>query len=314
MLIERELRSSISYIKRLGYTDLDRLDLVVLGDAALCQVMAERDLPVASVTALIPRQAAEKLNLDPVGPEDSPYADLLHAQHLATRRRPKITLPTDRIRRRLKDIAAFKAGFVTAAGLTVFALLCAGWIGADLYDVQSTIGVLEAQMAVEQQGVDASGRRLQGFPVPIEDLLAVERSETALAKVQANPTAVLRTIAGVLGQSVRAQKVSFSTLGAAKGPAPAAARGPAAKAEALYEVRLTVRFYGDAAQAPDAVLTQAKDLRDRLAKALPGHEVDIERLPQGAAGGLVIEGTTGAKPGGPSVEPATADYVIRKGA
>jgi hypothetical protein len=313
LLIERELRSSISYIKRLGYTEFDCLDLVVLADSEVCGTVSERNLPVASVTALTPRQAAERLGFEPVGPEDSPYADVLHAQVLAARRKPRAFLPTEAMSQRLKNRAAFKVGFVAAAALTLAALLSIGAIAFDFFDVASSIELMRQQLATEQQSLDASRKRLQSFPIPIGDLLQVERTESALVKDEINPTSLLRSLAAVVDQTVTVQKVSFVTPAQPATAAPTPPRGGARPPPAaLYEIHLTVRFYGDA--QPDAVVQQARDLKDRLVKLLPGHEVTVVRLPTSQWRSQVLEGSAGAAPAAAVAGPPSAEYLIRKGA
>lgn len=314
LLIERELRSSISYIKRLGYTEFDRLDLVVLADPDACRAVEARDLPVSSLTALTPWQAAEALGFAPVGAEDGGFADILHAQVLASRRRPELSLPTPKLRERLKHDAAFKAGFVGAAALTLFTILYVGSLVFDYFDADSTAAILEQQLATQRSEVATAQRRLKSFPIPVDELALVDQTDTALAKEQVNPVGPLRAVAGALDPSARVQSVSFATP-PPPGKGPAGPQVPATKqAPALYEIHLSVRFVGAGDAQPDVVVPEAKALRQRLAAALPGHEVTIVQLPLSELRTQVLEGSVGAGHRGGAPGPATAEYLIRKGA
>ncbi|HIJ38899.1 MAG TPA: hypothetical protein HPP80_08395, partial [Rhodospirillaceae bacterium] len=318
LLIERELRSSISYIKRLGYTDFDRLDLVVLADPEVCAAVESRELPVTTLTAHTPRQAGEILDYGEVGPEDSPYSDVLHAACLAAKRRPIVVLPTEKFRDRSNTDRAFRAGFVSAAALTLFTLLYVGSLLFDAYDTQTEADVLTAQMATEQQALDLARNKVKGFAIPLDDLLLVGQSEESFAKHQINPTNLLRSLAGTLEPSYRLVRLTYAV------PAPQQANSGGAtpvkrgfpgfggdnkkEAETLFELRFTVRFSGDRSQ-PELIIQQAKDLKDRLARAMPDHEVSVVQLPLNQMRNQVLEGNTAV--GLPTGIP-TADYLVRK--
>ncbi len=316
LLIERELRSSISYIKRLGYTDFDRLDLVVLGNRDVCAAVEARDLPVTSTVALTPRQAEAALGFVEVGPEDSPFGDILHAQWLEAKRRPVAVLPTDKLRARLKTEQAFKIGFVAAAALTVFTVLYISSILFDLFDSVSTAQSLQEMVATERQAVALAHKKLERFPIPVDVMTQVVDTEAALAKRQIDPTTLLHGIAAALDASARVQKVviSYPSPDDGKAAPPSRGRRPAPRKaqDFAYEVHLVLRFGGPGAAEPDAVLRQAKDARERLQQALPDHEVSLVRLPLSQLRSRILEGTAGAAQSKALSGPPTAEYLIRK--
>ncbi len=316
LLIERELRSSISYIKRLGYTEFDRLDLVVLGSPDVCAAVEARDLPVSSVTAYTPHQAEAALGFAEVGPEDSPFADILHAQWLAAKRRPLSMLPTDKLRARLKTDQAFKAGFVGAVFLTLFAVVYVGSIVFDAFDSVSTAESLKGMIATETQAIALARKKLQEFAIPVDVVRQVAETEDNLTKHQISPTSILQVIASTLDSSTRVQKVvvSFPAAGADKGPVPLRGVRPALRKteDFLYEVHLVLRFQGPSATEPDVVLQQAKEARDRLQKALPDHEVSLVQLPLSQLRAQILEGTAGSLRNKALTGPPTAEYLIRK--
>ncbi|HIJ63638.1 MAG TPA: hypothetical protein HPQ04_13165 [Rhodospirillaceae bacterium] len=318
MLIERELRSSISYVKRLGYTDFDRLDLVVLADPEVCEAVAGRELPVTSLTVHSPRTAGELLGFGTVGPEDSPYADALHACLLANKRRPTVILPTEKFSARLRTDELFRAGFVTAAALTFFTLLYIGSMVFDAFDTLTTAEVLEKQVANEQQSLNLSKKKVQGFAIPVDDLVMVIKTAQSLTRQQVNPTGVLRLLARALGPVIRVQSVSVTT------PPPVAAQPSGAgrggfgglgiggrEAETLYELKVTARLTGDSSQ-PEALVQQAKDLKDRISRLLPDHEISITQMPLSQIRTQILEGSAGTASAAIQSGPPTADYLIRK--
>ncbi len=126
MLIERELRSSISYIKRLGFSDGDRLDVVVLADPAVCRAVDDRDLPATTETVNTPYQAGVLLDLGEIGREDSPFADVLLGLWVAKKRRRTMTLPTARISQQIKLTSITRWSAATAFALTLLAAFLYG--------------------------------------------------------------------------------------------------------------------------------------------------------------------------------------------
>lgn len=317
MLIERELRSSISYIKRLGFSESDRLNLVVLANREVCAAVAKRDLPVTDVLTLTPRQAGRRLGYGDVGPEDGAYADILHAQVLALKPRPRTILPTEAFRQRLAFDRLFKVGTVGASLLTFLTIFYVSSLAFDAFEAVTTADTLQNAMAVETQGLNQLRQKTRAYEIPIDDLLKVEQAELAFGKAQINPNQLLRSVVLALDSATQVQKVVFtasdpSFLPHSAGAPAAASRGPKKDAEVSYEIQLTIRLPMTDAGQPDQVTKWARDIRDRLTRGLPGHEVSLLRLPSTASRTQVLEGTAGGKSIGKPLEPAVADYLIRK--
>ncbi len=318
LLIERELRSSISYIKRLGYSDLDRLDLVVLANPDICAAVEGRDLPVTSLTVLTPRRAGQSLGFGEVGPEDGSYADILHAQALALKRRPRTVLATEKLRERLTNDIVFKVGFATAAVMSLISFFYIGSLVIDAFDALTTADTLQKTVATETQVLNQLRQKTYGYEIPIDDLVRVIQSETAFGKVQVNPDDILRAVASALDPSTRVQKIVFSAPAppfldrtAVPSAAPTA-RGAQKDDDVAYDVRLTVRLAAMSAEQPEQVMRLARDIKDRLAKILPDHEVSLVQLPLAASRNQVLEGTAGASPVVKTTGAIVADYLIRK--
>ncbi|WP_146002585.1 hypothetical protein [Telmatospirillum siberiense] len=317
MLIERELRSSISYIKRLGYAETDRLNLVVLANHDICAAVTRRDLPVSEVMALTPKQAGQRLGYGEVGPEDGPYADILHAQVLASKRRPRILLPTERLRERLVFEQLYKAGFATASLLALLSIFYVGSLAFDALDAMSTAEALQNSMALETQGLNQLRQRTRNYEVSIDDLQKVEQALTAFDKAQINPNEVLRSVALALDPATQVQKILFTAPDPPFLPRPAgapagAARGAQKDAAVSYEIQLTIRLPAMEAGQTDQVTRWARDIKDRLTRSLPGHDVSLLKLPSATSRAQVLEGTAGASPVVKPTGPAVADYLIRK--
>jgi len=299
MLIERELRSSISYVKRLGFSDADRLDVVLLADPAVCRSVDERDLPATTVTVYTPYQAGVLLGLGEVGREDSPFADVLLGLWVAAKKRPLLTLPTRKIfeQNRMNSIIRWSAG-VTAA-LTLLALYYTGSLvtalttgGADIGRFQSEIDGANATLAAELG-------RMKNYPIPLDELSGVATSQERLEAQEVDLVKIMRTISGALGPDARATNIAYETT-VPTGAAPARPRAGAKTAgmppmpPVSYLIHLKVRIAPQAGQATtdsEASARQAKALLARLIAAFPGLAVEATDMPGGAIGNQVIEGS-----------------------
>jgi len=321
-LIERELRSSISYVKRLGYSEQDRLDLIVLAEPEVCRAVEERDLPISSLTAYTPYQAGLLLGLGEVAPEDSGLSDVLHALWLAGKKHPLLTLPTPPLRDRLLHDHIFKVGFAAAAALSLFAVADLVSLGLDAFETTTTTDVLEKQLANERQATEIIKAKLAGFDVPLDDVLLVDDTADAIARNAVDIKAMVQQVAAALGPDIFVQRAAFRVPSLVAGAAPArpaapppklAVRGRPAAArsgEVLYELSLIVRFEPNPA-APHVPLEQAKALQDRLAKQFPGDAISAVRLPVNPLRSQVMEGTTGDAGRGPATV-QTAEYLIQR--
>jgi hypothetical protein len=318
MLIERELRSSISYIKRLGYSELDRLDLVVLANAATCAAVENRTLPVTSLTTLSPRQAGETLGFGAVGPEDGACADVLHAQVLAFKRHPKTSLPTERLKEKTLHETLFKWAFVATALFTLFSVFYLGSLASEAFDTLTTADQLAVTVTTETQGLAGLRQKAASFDVPIDEVARVAGADTAFAKAENNPAELFRAIAAALTPANRVVKITFtapspSFLSSSPGaPPPPAPRGGKAAPELLYEVAVSLQLAATTADPPERAIRESRELRDRLAGGLPGHEVSLTQMPLGASKAQVLEGSAGATTAAKAASPVVVDYLIRK--
>ncbi len=323
-LIERELRSSISYVKRLGYSEQDRLDLIVLAEPEVCKAVDERDLPISSLTAYTPYQAGLLLGLGEVAPEDSGLSDVLHARWLANKRRPLLTLPTDPLRDRLAFDRVFKVGFAMAAGLSLFAIADLVSLAFDAFDTTTTIDVLAQQLTTERQAIESTKAKLASFDVPLEDVLLVDPTADNLRKNEVAIDALLQRVAGALGPDAVIDKIHYrvpslviDSAAPPGGPQPTTApkllsgRGAAAKPQEIaYELSLVVHFEPSPA-SPLSPLERAKEMQGRLDKLFPDHVINAVHVPASSLRNQVVENLPSAQSQQKS-GPPTAEFLIQR--
>jgi hypothetical protein len=317
MLIERELRSSISYIKRLGFGDADRLDVVLLADPAVCRAVGERDLPATSLTAYTPYQAGVLLGLGEVGREDTPFADVMLGLWVAAKRRRSVMLPTPRIREQLKISTILQWSMAATVALTLLTIVYAGSLladfasnGAQVMSIQNNLNTVGATLAAEIGQV-------KGSAVPLEELTQVAENEERLAGQQIDLIALLGRVGVALGSDGRVIRFAFEELKAVPEPQrrPGAAAGAQAPSALPYEIHIEVKLAGTGTSGADPRLAveRARTIGSRLADAFPKHEIKIERLPVAALDNQVLEGSVATAGGQDQAHQVlTAEYIIRK--
>ncbi|HEY1720328.1 MAG TPA: hypothetical protein VGG27_03715 [Magnetospirillaceae bacterium] len=319
MLIERELRSSISYIKRLGFSDADRLDVVVLADPAVCRSVGERDLPATTITVNTPYQAGVLLDLGEVGRDDSPFADVLLGLWVARKRRPTMTLPTPRIAQQMRMTQVMRWSAIGAAALTLLAIFYVGSLISDYIDGGDTISSLEAQLKSAKTDLDTENARVKGYPIPLDELTQVATTEQALTKDELDMGATVRKIGAALANDGRVTRISYEMLAqpaaGQRGKKPAIDNGKIPSG-VTYEIHIVVKFDPPGVPTPDsdAATSRAKAILNRLVAAFADSQVQALHLPSDLQVNQIIEGnasgtTTDTQQAASPV--LTAEYVIR---
>jgi hypothetical protein len=318
MLIERELRSSISYVKRLGFSDADRLDVVLLADPAVCRAVDERELPATTVTAFTPYQAGVMLGLGEVGREDSPFADILLGLWVAAKRRPLLTLPTKKILAQLKMTSIIRWSAAATAVLTLLAIYYTGSLISAFAASGEDLDKLQSDLAKANATLEAEKDRMKNYPIPLEELTAVAGSQDRLQAQEIDFVALMRKVSGALGQEARATSIIFETTKPADVPKPAAARksgtGEPELPPVAYTITLKVKLAktssGDETQA---AVQEAKTVLARLGDALPGLTVRASQLPDNTMGNQVIEGSADTvQKQAPAGHVQTAEFTIHR--
>jgi len=319
MLIERELRSSISYVKRLGFSDADRLDVVLLADPAVCRAIDDRELPATTVTVFTPYQAGVMLGLGEVGREDSPFADVLLGLWVAAKKRPLLMLPTKKILNQLKTASIIRWSAAATAVLTLFAVYYMGSLITALAAGGVDLGKLDAELARAKATLETEKQRMANYPIPLDDLAEVAASQERLQAQEVDFVGLMRKVSGALGQEARATNIAFETVQAPVTAKPAARPKAAAGVSEIppvsYVIHLKVNLAstGATGNEPRAALQEAKTVLARLTDALPGHVVQASQLPDNAMGDQVVEGSADSvQKQAATKHVITAEYLIRR--
>ncbi len=314
-MISRDFRATITYIRRLGYTVGEPLDLVILTTSDNKDALEALGWEgTRSVSFYTPYEAAATLDLGSIGREDQAFCDVLHAAWFSAKR--KTFLPLTRAatlgdpKDDLRELAFLVAPY--AAGLLVAAVL--GWTGMtgyETYDVSAENERLQQQLAVVQRQLTSENAQLQTLPYDPAKMRNIIDVNKALEAGRTDLFPVFKTIATALQSDAVVTNVSYTT-------APSGAPGAPRKSDGNYTMVVKMRMADVVIKADEAVSISRK-LQQRLTDGF-GKSHKIEMLTEPSANKIGISvasnllGGSGAAAGSapPEKERFFAEYRISK--
>ena len=325
-LVERELRSSISYIKRLGYVEGQRLDIVMVAGGELCEAMARHEIPATTVSLMTPAEAGRAINLDKVGPEGSPFGDLLHAAWAVRKRKPTLVMPTVAIGKRLLFDKIKYYGSIAAVCLSVLAVWIVFDYGSTYYEQSSEMAGLEDQATAVNRQLAGERRKVAAFPHPVAEMKAVSGIGAVWRQRKVDLLTLLIPLQDSLLDDIRVVKIEYADVTAkrdasALAPAPVMAAMPSPNGVAgkvkpindklIFDLTVTVDLGGGSSLEQSVART--KDLYERLKAAYPKYKVEITLMPANILGSQVLEGSIDrGDPNGSNINQNKAVFTIHR--
>lgn len=120
--IEQEISVTIEYLKRLGFTQDQKMEVVVIASEEIKGAISPKNVHVQSVRVLTPFQAGELLNLPGVSEPQDKYADTLLAAAFASSSKHLLKLQTplmEKLNLYAQSLMAVRYGGVLAAVVAV---------------------------------------------------------------------------------------------------------------------------------------------------------------------------------------------------
>jgi len=297
ILLDREVRSTISYLKRLGIAADEQLEACVIGDEALCREVQAFGLPVAALTVMTPQQAAKGLGLA-VGGQGDVFADPLLLAWALRGKKPRLLLPTPAQSAAQLRLQSLRGARALALVGTALAALYVGSVVQDYLGLETEAEELTAKLA----GLKRPGGDRQAEPgalaLPAADLRTASRIAEAWGRSPLDVAALLAQIPA----EPAPLKVTLAQL-AVDGKAPLE------QAPAAWELSLTYDLGGKLTL--EAQYRRMQELRQAVALAFPGAKVSVSRLPAALQPSQPIEGRLGSGETAPATE-AQMVLLVRK--
>ncbi len=256
-MIVRDFKATITYLRRLGYSVGEPLDLLILTTAANREALDKLEWTGArTVNLLTPYEAGAMLGLGAIGPEDQAYCDVLHAAWFANKRAPNLKLTRSVAMGDLRDdlrelsfvAAPYVAGVVTAAVL--------GWTGLTTVDylaADSDRSTVSEQLATMRASLNKEQTQVATLPYNAAQMRNVFEVETAMDSGKLDIVPVLERIYESLQSDAVVLDFKFALAtgtpsGGARSPAPAGKAN-----DSLYSVSLKMRLADIVTNADEAV-------------------------------------------------------------
>jgi hypothetical protein len=299
--IEREFASTVSYLRRLSFSEADRIELTVLAEPQVCEGLDAKRLRIKHLTCLTPAKAAQTLGLVNVADPDDGYSDVLYSAWFAQKQRPVLSIQTSHGKQtRLLDQAPRWLGRAAFAAGTVGAVYC-GLTYHQIYTDAEALAEKTGQrsvLSIEKQGLEKKVGNLEVAP---DRLAAVIDTNTSLNDATPRFSAVIQRISqnmdpqlriARLDLSLKGQSQSIATRRFGKDTTPGAQKADPTKQVGEALIVVTVQVSGASADR-EASMQSLAMLVERLRKALPGYTVAQTRDPFNLAGGAALSGTGG---------------------
>ena len=299
--IEREFASTVSYLRRLSFSEADRIELTVLAEPEVCEKLDPKRLRIKHLTCMTPAQAAQSLGLINVADPDDGFSDVLYSAWFAQKQRPVLSIQTTQGKQsQLVNQAPVWIGRAAIAAGTVGAVYCGltfHQINAEA-DIVAEKQALRSTLAVERQKLEAKAGTLEVAP---DRLASVIDTRRALDDATPRFSAVIARIAQNMDPQLRISKLDLSLKGPPQsiatrrfgkeiptGGLPVAA----VKQPGEAVIVLTVQVSGASGDREASVQSIAL-LIERLRKVMPAYTITQTRDPFNSAGGVALSGTGG---------------------
>ncbi len=273
--VHHEFKATMSYLSRFGYQAEDGLHVIVIANEAAGEAIETKIEETCKYTALTTAEAARLLNV-PLGPQDDfRYADALHVAWSGRKRKfilPMRAVQVDKVSRPRQTANAASV----MLGLGVLFLLyqltshvvTLGSLKKNIDESRASLSQLNVSYNKEVQRKEELGfdvRLLQGG-IAVYDQLEVNMME---------PLYLLKNIGDGLGRDMRLDHI---TLERPKSDTIATAIVDAVQQGAAPLYYATLQMTYPSTTDIDKGNKEVADLRDRLVKLLPEHEVTVTKF------------------------------------
>lgn len=322
-MIIRDFKATITYLRRLGYSVGEPLDLIVLTTAANRQALDNLEWTGArSVTLLTPYEAGAMLGLGAIGPEDQAYSDVLHAAWFANKRTPTFKLTRSvamgDLRDDLRELSFVAAPY--AAGIIAASVLAwTGLTAVDYFTASSERGALQAQLSGLKSTLTQEEAKVATLPYDATQMRNVFEVESSMDGGKIDTIPLLSKVYDALQSDAIVMDLKFSAGGAPTGRAGATA----ARTTDSYALNLRMRLASVIATAEEAVQA-SKRLEQRLIDSFgKDYTIAMTKEPVAAQASEALTGglfttteasTSQAATSMRSDEPFYIEFVVSKGA
>lgn len=272
--IYQEFQATLSYMARFGFSAEDGLDIIITANPSAGDVLRNMIDVEANIYTMTASEIAQKLGLSISSYVDQRYADILYAAWIY--KKPVLKLPMQ-----AKEIQEISGPRRVSTAASVMLVLGACYLSYEAFTQFSHLSeVNESAAQADRQAAqlktiydqEVAKKEALGFDVRLVQSSIAIRDDLDSKNIY--PVGLFKGLANGLGRDLRADTASVSQYVAPAADPYAESYGEAQKPH-VYEARLQLTF--PRTTDIDKGNAEITALRDRLAKALPEHEVNVDK-------------------------------------
>lgn len=280
-VIVQELSSTLGYLTRLGYTESDGLDVIVIGPRSLRETLDRGQLPVRSVTVLTPTEAGALLELTNVVDPAGDFGELLYAAWAAGRRKPTINLAATALGQRQVQVATARKWVVPTLSMSaiMLAAYCANTV-VDLWPLRQDVALANTILEQLQDRLNPMKLEIEQYPAQSEKITISLDVHTRLVAETVDPLPMLKAIGESLGPGHHLKRLVWKTEDARVATARQGTSGvsqPDSKSSPTLGIILTLDL--GSVTDPELAIAEANALADRLQQRFVEQRVEVVRPP-----------------------------------
>ncbi len=296
--IEREFASTVSYLRRLSFSEADRIELLVIAEPDVCKALDPRRLRIRSLRAVSPHDVAQHLGIEhAVDPNDG-NSDTLCAAWFSARMRPKLVIDTPQMRQSRLIHLLPRGIYILAAALF---FLTAAATATTWYKVQKQGRLItrdEAERTSLMVTRDELRTNVGALEVPPAELSAVMNVYDGLRLISPEFGNVLAEFSRLVPKDMRITRINIGTSdGAGSIPTRFFSNEqnlPWSDPPAQTPMKISLKLYLPGPfSSREATEQRFSALMAKIQEALPKYQAVISQLPFSFAEGQLLKGSVG---------------------
>ncbi|HAU29211.1 MAG TPA: hypothetical protein DCW68_03765 [Rhodospirillaceae bacterium] len=296
--IEREFASTVSYLRRLSFSEADRIELLIIAEPDVCKGIDPRRLRIRTLRAVSPYDVAQHLGIEhAVDPNDGD-SDVLCAAWFAGRMRPKLVIDTPQMRQSRLIHLLPRALYAMASLIFLFTMFS---IAINWYKIQKQDSLITRDEA-ERTSLIVTRDELRidvgSLEVPPSELNAVMNVYDGLRLISPEFGNVLAEFSLLVPQEMRITRVNIGTSDG-DGSIPARFFSneqnlPWTDAPPQTPMKISLKIYLPGPfSSREATEQKFNTLLLKLQETLPKYQVILSQIPFSFAAGQLLKGSVG---------------------
>ena len=276
----RELRATLTYISRFGYSSNDGLDVIVIGGDVEAQFFNTQDMPITNFRCINLSAALQVVGGKIPVQEKTNFADALHAAWIGRKNSLMLPVSVPSIR----DIMAPRlAARVAMAGMVAAAVAFAAYTFngyQDYLSMEEEAASKQIQREGMQREYDQEAKVFDTLPMKPDVVARALSIKETLNKNTVNPDIMLNRLRRTLGPDIVLEQLRFQhtpdeALSAEGRLGKPIVYGADGKPLDRGSVQMTFRFTLSADIPLEQKVQRAEALQKSLTDAFPGYNVTI---------------------------------------